>query len=169
MRLGDCACKLLDDYVILSIPYKSKLYTSKLDLVDWQKFINQNVSLRQVGNYISMVTREKPDNATIIFARLLVGYIGLDIVDHINGDSLDHRKSNLRICSRAANCQNIIAPSRGISGKRGVTYYAYGNKWRAYANLRTGKKYLGYYDTVDEAAAVAEAYRQEHMEYYKEQ
>lgn len=46
---------------------------------------------------------------------------GLEI-DHINGDKLDNRKINLRICTRSQNRQNSKIPNSSTSGYKGVIY-----------------------------------------------
>jgi hypothetical protein len=46
---------------------------------------------------------------------------GMD-VDHINGNGLDNRKENLRICTRAQNMMNQKLKSHSASGYKGVQY-----------------------------------------------
>ena len=41
-------------------------------------------------------------------------------VDHINGDPLDNRKENLRICMHSENCRNRKVRSDSRSGYKGV-------------------------------------------------
>jgi hypothetical protein len=78
--------------------------------------------------------------------------------DHINGDTLDNRRANLRIVTVAENAQN--QGSRGGSSRhRGVCWDKARGKWMAQAGGRT----LGRFDSEDEAAAVASAWRAEHM------
>lgn len=57
---------------------------------------------------------------TIILARILMGNPKGMVVDHINGDGLDNRRSNLRICSRLGNAQNRhdVTKSTGMRGVR---------------------------------------------------
>jgi len=52
----------------------------------------------------------------------LVGPVrrGLE-VDHINGDSLDNRRINLRVATHQQNCWNMVARA-GASSFKGVTY-----------------------------------------------
>ncbi len=71
-------------------------------------------------------------------------------VDHINGDGLDNRKSNLKISNQRANAQNS-ARSTGISGYRGV-FIAGEKMWRARISNKKKMHHLGYFVTPLEAA-----------------
>lgn len=53
------------------------------------------------------------------------------VVDHINGDTLDNRWVNLRIANRKINAHNTGLRSTNKTGKRGVSWDAARNKYRA--------------------------------------
>lgn len=85
--------------------------------------------------------------------------------DHINRDRLDHRRANLRVCTRgdADNRQNVGLYSTNTSGYRGVGWDKSRNKWMAYGHIDDKMHNLGRYDTAESAAEVAAAFRREHM------
>lgn len=70
-------------------------------------------------------------------------------VDHINGDGLDNRKSNLRVCTRAQNVRNVRA--YGVSGIKG----AYWQRGAWVSRIQAGdiQYYLGRHKTKEEAGA----------------
>lgn len=83
-------------------------------------------------------------------------------VDHINGDPLDNRRANLRVCTRALNGQNM--PSRlGTSRFRGVHWNTARSKWIAQGKVHGKTHYLGIFDSEHEAAQVAAAWRGENL------
>lgn len=59
--------------------------------------------------------------------RVIAGAMGDEVVDHANGDPLDNRRANLRVCTRTQNAQNCRRP-KTPSGFRGV-YFHHG-RWR---------------------------------------
>jgi hypothetical protein len=73
---------------------------------------------------------------------------GMD-VDHINGDPLDNRKVNLRICTRSENCRNRKVRADSKSGYKGVEVKPSG-RFQAYIGYPHQR--LGTYDTPEEAA-----------------
>lgn len=52
------------------------------------------------------------------------------VVDHINGDTTDNRKENLRVCTNIENTKNLRKQSNGITSKyKGVSYYKRDGTW----------------------------------------
>lgn len=91
---------------------------------------------------------------TIYMHRLIMGLKKGDgkIVDHINGDGLDNRRSNLRVCTKRQNQQNQRTRHRGVSKYKGVGYYKRDEKWRARIVVNGEDTELGKFDTELEAA-----------------
>jgi len=50
--------------------------------------------------------------------------------DHINGNGLDNRRSNLRICTRSQNAINTGKYKTNTSGYKGVSWDKKNKKWR---------------------------------------
>jgi len=75
-------------------------------------------------------------------------------VDHINQDGLDNRKANLRLATAQQNRRN--RPKTKVNpGYKGVKLNKTSSKPRWYAMINLGRgeyKYLGSYDTPEEAA-----------------
>ena len=71
-------------------------------------------------------------------------------VDHINGNKLDNRKCNLRLCSHQQNCCNRSG-HKGRDLPKGV--YKSTNKFRSGIRVNGKNIYLGSFDTPEEAHA----------------
>lgn len=85
--------------------------------------------------------------------------------DHINGDRLDNRKENLRVCTHAQNCYNKVKKPNTTSKYRGVYFESQTKKWCARAQKNKKQHYLGLFITEEEAAL---AYNQKARELFGE-
>lgn len=73
-------------------------------------------------------------------------------VDHINHNTLDNRRSNLRICTRSQNYMNRLPYHGKSSIYKGVSWLSTKNRWEA-SIKRDGKNiYLGRFMDEKEAA-----------------
>lgn len=72
-------------------------------------------------------------------------------VDHINHDTLDNRKSELRFCSYAQNQYNQGRRSNNTSGCKGVSLHKPSGKWQAQIALNGKTIHLGLFATKEEA------------------
>lgn len=84
--------------------------------------------------------------------REIIGAKPGEQVDHINGDSLDNRIENLRICTASENNSNRGNQKNNTSGFRGVTWNKQTQKFRACIWSDRKRFYLGSFDDPIEAA-----------------
>lgn len=102
--------------------------------------------------------RRDPTRGIVLLHRELMGATCDQQVDHINGNTLDNTRGNLRLCSAAQNSWNkhVKQPRRGRpEAPTGVCFVPeiHASKpWLAYANLNRKRKYLGYHETMEQAA-----------------
>ena len=73
------------------------------------------------------------------------------VVDHINRNPLDNRKSNLRICSYKENSFNKSIRVDNTSGIPGVSFHKINKKWRAKIKYNNLTIHLGYFEDINEA------------------
>lgn len=64
-------------------------------------------------------------------------------VDHINGDRLDNRRANLRICRQYQNVYNQRVRKNNTSGYKGVVWHKLHKKWSASIQKDGIKYFLG--------------------------
>jgi len=74
-----------------------------------------------------------------------------DIVDHINRDTFDNRRINLRLVSLSENVRNSKIPTNNKSGTKGVYYHKATRKWEAFIRVEGQRRrayFLEYEDAV---------------------
>jgi hypothetical protein len=74
-------------------------------------------------------------------------------IDHINGNGLDNRRSNLRPCNRSQNLANSRDRDRKWSHYRGVTFCEESGRWHAQLQYRGKHRHLGTFLCEEDAAA----------------
>lgn len=76
------------------------------------------------------------------------------IVDHKDGNRIDNRKNNLRVCERKHNPKNARLYDNNTSGHKGVSWLSRLNKWQVSIQCDKKNIYLGVYEDFDEAVQV---------------
>lgn len=71
--------------------------------------------------------------------------------DHINHNTLDNRRSNLRNCTITENHYNTKKRLVNTSGLRGVSKHKLTGKWEARIRVMGKKLYLGLFDNKEDA------------------
>jgi hypothetical protein len=91
------------------------------------------------------------------------------VVDHISGDTLDNRKSNLRITDWTGNAQNHGIADNNTSGYRGVHFDKRKKRWKAVIYHNEKGILLGHYPSKELASFVyEEAAKVIFGEYYRD-
>lgn len=96
---------------------------------------------------------------TLAMHREIMKKHGFDVegmeVDHINGDGLDNRKENLRVCKHSENMKNINKNKGELMGNKGVTlvsgHYDLKKPWRTKFTKDYKTIHVGYFATKEEA------------------
>jgi hypothetical protein len=87
-------------------------------------------------------------------------------IDHIHGNKLDNRKSQLRFATNSQNNHNQGVRANNTSGFKGVTWHTLQNKWNAKIRLNNKLVHLGSFTTAEAAhQAYCEAANRMHGEF----
>lgn len=124
-----------------------------VDLKNWDKLCQYNWYLNNGGYAI----RDVSEGSQALLHRSVVrGYVSDWQVDHINGQKLDCRESNLQLVSNRYNCQNKRILDSNTSGNTGVFWDKRRSKWAARIKHKGKQKHLGYFDCLFHAFMVRE-------------
>lgn len=102
--------------------------------------------------------KETQKSHNIKMHRVILGLTDPDIIaDHVNGNGLDNRRANLRLCTKKENQLN--RENRTKNKWKGVSLFRV-CRWQSYAtDIVTGKKInLGTFDTAEQAALAYNVY-----------
>lgn len=91
----------------------------------------------------------KNPRTTVQMHRVILSAKRGQFVDHANGNGLDNRKENIRICDKSQNAMNRRVPKHNVAGIKGVRF-DHGH-WDARICVHGKNIYLGRFDTSAEA------------------
>ena len=115
----------------------------------WYAFKDKNTFYARTN-----VRRADGTRTTIKMHRLLLGLTDpLVQADHIDGNGLNNRRSNLRACTNTENQWNTGAKINNTSGFKGVCWRADMGKWVAKIKVNGKMKHIGLFTTPEAAHA----------------
>lgn len=122
------------------------------------------------GDYAARMDKSSGVKRPVRMHRALLGLTPSDhvVVDHVDRNTLNNRRQNLRAIPGWGNQQNIRNRTGSRSAHRGVTFHSQTGKWRArvwMGGVGGKAKSLGLFETEELAAEAARLGRQELMPY----
>lgn len=122
------------------------------DIEDWKKFKKYSWCKNKIGYVIGY-----KDGKQIKYHQLLFDYDkDIYVIDHINGNKLDNRKSNLRIIEKCYNNMNISVAKNNKSGFTGVNWDKNSKKWISSIQFNKKRIRLGCFDNIEDAVKARE-------------
>ena len=118
-----------------------------VDADDYEKVKDHSWCLNKLNYPVSRMSNNK-------LTRLSRFLLDLDspnlVVDHINGNILDNRRANLRICTNTQNARNCKLSKNNTSGYPGVRMTSHG-RYNARITFNRKGIHIGNYATFEEA------------------
>lgn len=158
--------KIKNDIVEIEVKENLRKEICIVDLESFEKIkkINKTLFLFKEKLYIYFVVNRKK----IRLHRFLTNCPKDLEVDHINRNILDNRICNLRVCDKVINTQNTIHQKNSKTKMRGVYFDKKRNKYRGYVQVNNERKFLGWFDDIEECAKKVDKFRKDKMFEYNQ-
>lgn len=144
-------------YVPLTKGYEAIIDSADVDLVkhwNWCAALSRRSDGSIMAVYaIRNVWNTDGTTRTILMHRLLAQTAPKMETDHIDGNGLNNRRSNLRPATVSQNQQNSRRRQGTKSGVKGVCFDRAKGKWRADIKVSGRNVFLGYFDCIENAGA----------------
>lgn len=135
-------------YGAISIGFTTSGTTFLIDTEDLDKVSKHYWYENDQGYIVSNIG----NNTFIRLHRLILNVSDERIIDHKNRDKTDNRKTNLRIANKQQNSINRDAGRNSVTGVKGVSKSANGEKYTARICKDGRTIYIGTYNTLEEAS-----------------
>ena len=134
-------------YIILRNDKHEEVGRAIIDIEDLERILQHKWRL---GTWDYADT--KINHKTVLMQRFILNEFDKNkIPDHINKNTLDNRKCNLRISNKAQNAWNSSMNSNNTSGVKGVSWFKAAKLWRAYLTKNGERFEFGYFKNKDDA------------------
>jgi len=119
-----------------------------IDKEDYKKVENLGLYIHRIGKYYYVRTQHNNKQALhrVLMSPVPAGYV----VDHINRNTLDNRKRNLRVTTIQGNLENQLRENNK-TGKTGVSI-GWKGKYTAQIKVNYKKIHLGTFGSLKEAS-----------------
>jgi len=115
------------------------------------KYANGGKFVASRGIYIEGTTRAVYMHRVILSRMLGRELLRNEYVDHIHGNTLDNRRSEIRLSTPSQNNMNKHKQSNNTSGYKGVYLCKRSNKWRVSIWANGKRKAFGHFDNAADA------------------
>lgn len=151
----------------------TKGQVAKVDDADFEKFADfkwcASWSKSANGFYAVRAKPRKPGEkrGTLQLHREIMGNPSGFTVDHIDHDTLNCRRDNLRVCTHAENQRNRRGPSKNSKSRiRGVSWDRSRSMWRACLRINGKQVQIGRFSDIGLATAAYETANRLHYGEY---
>ena len=159
------------DITVIFLKYKEQILETSIDTkylplissfnVLWDVYLSKSSN----SFYVRCRKMNNGTRTTFLLARVIVNAQKGNDVDHINHDTLNNTKSNLREVTHSQNMQNKNAYKNSKSGMRGVIWHNGKSRWSA--QIMSNGKYLyrKMFKNVEDAEKAVKEARKHHFHY----
>lgn len=149
--------------IVLSQGKVALVYDADFEWLNQWKWCTRKCRFKNRTVWYAMRTNYngKRQQETVYMHREIAAAMGLEQVDHRDGDGLNNCRCNLRAATRQQNMRNGFKHAgcssrfKGVSNDRG--------RWRAYIRVDKKLRHLGSFGTEQEAA---DAYREAAVQFF---
>jgi len=122
---------------------------------NWYALWTPNTKSFRATRRSNIDERESGRKSAIYMHRVIMNAPPEMEVDHINHDTLNNQKSNLRLCTRTENNRNQRKLSGNFSSQyKGVSWHQLAQKWRVQIQDNNKRRHLGLFTDETDAARV---------------
>lgn len=129
-------------------------YWAEIDFCDVDTVSENSWHVIKTKFGVYAATKEKlPDGrrtSVYMHRKIMKPSAGME-VDHKDHNGLNNRRGNLRVCTRSQNQMNTRILTNNKSGLKGAYWCQTRGRWLSAINLNGKGKFLGYFDTKEEA------------------
>lgn len=110
-----------------------------------------------INKYGYVVTNKQEGLETVFLHKIIMSHVGDDtVIDHIDGNTLNNTKANLRVATRQQNSFNTNTKGTGSNKRKGVYFRKDRNKWVAVIKVDGRNIHLGLFSSEDDAIKARE-------------